>query len=502
MRLPRLLLAIGALCAAAPVARAQLHVAVRVSPVADLAHQLDCITATIHQCGTADYRALWRERFLRSAADTAAAREWITLRRRYAVDHRIDTASADAVGRQYRRISLAERWRLAGLQARSWADYDERLALLLLPQDRARVAAVVAHFRPRFTAWWEAESRGRLTRGRDSVATLLDGPELRALLAGARRFYGATGPGSDTVTLTLVSRPGLVPGGTSAEVVEGWAVQELTPTASAAREAGVTLHEVAHLMLSLASDTTRAAVAAGLARAGVEGRAVRSLLDEGLATAFGNGLVERTVRPVATWAAYVQRPRSFYDDDVIDAAGKALMPVLDSLLRAGATLREPATVDAIRRAVVTAMGPRLLGPRALLHDVWGFIDDDVAEPFEVSRALQRGLRAGNFSLGVDSTGGMPRETLQRDPLVGAVVVAPASALARLAERGAFRASEVAAMRRAAAAGPVLYGARRANGARTWVIVARTSAEAIPLVERMVALERDADGVVGPPPAMQ
>ena len=110
------------------------------------------------------------------------------------------------------------------------------------------------------------------------------------------------------------------------------------------------------------------------------------------------------MRPAATWASYVERPRSFYNDDVIDAAGKALMPVLDSLLRAGATLREPATIGAIRRA--------------------------------------------------------------------------------------------------AAAGPVLYGARRAHGARTWVIVARTSAEAIPLVERMVALERDADGVVGPPPVLQ
>lgn len=499
--LQRAVAALGTLCALcvlAPAARAQLHVAVRVSPVADLAHQLDCVTGVIHACGTADYRALWRERFLRDGADTAAAREWQALRARYAVDQEIETGVADAVGRQLRRVSLAERWRLAGLQARSWDDYQERLALLLLPSDRARVAAVTAHFRPRFTAWWDAEARDRLTRARDSVAALVDGPALRGLLAGARRFYGATGAGSDTVTLTLVSRPGLVRGATSAEVVEGWAVQELTPTASPARETGVTLHEVAHLMLSLASDTARAAVAAELARAGVEGRAVRSLLDEGLATAFGNGLVERTVRPAATWASYVERPRSFYDDDVIDAAGKALMPVLDSLLRAGATLREPAAVAAIRGALVAAMGPRLLSPRALLHDVWGFIDDGVAEPFEVSRALQRGLRAGNYSLSVDSTGGMPTEVLRRDPWIGAVVVAPADAMARLAARGAFRASEVAAIRRAAATRPVLYGARRANGARTWVIAARSAAEARPLVERLAALARDADGVVPAP----
>ena len=145
------------------------------------------------------------------------------------------------------------------------------------------------------------------------------------------------------------------------------------------------------------------------------------------------------------------------------------------------------------------MGPRLLSPRALLHDVWGFVDGGVAEQFEVTRALQRGLRAGNFSLSVDSTGGMPTEPLARDPWIGAVVVAPAAALAQLAGRGAFRAAEVAAIRRAAAAGPVLYGARRANGARTWLIVARSSAEAIPLVERLAALERDADGVVGPSP---
>jgi hypothetical protein len=42
---------------------------------------------------------------------------------------------------------------------------------------------------------------------------------------------------------------------------------------------------------------------------------------------------------------------------------------------------------------------------------------------------------------------------------------------------------------------VLYGARRANGARTWVVVARSSAEAKPLVERLAALPRDRDGPV-------
>jgi hypothetical protein len=42
---------------------------------------------------------------------------------------------------------------------------------------------------------------------------------------------------------------------------------------------------------------------------------------------------------------------------------------------------------------------------------------------------------------------------------------------------------------------VLYGARRANGARTWVVVARSSAEAAPLIERLGALDRDMDGVV-------
>jgi hypothetical protein len=41
---------------------------------------------------------------------------------------------------------------------------------------------------------------------------------------------------------------------------------------------------------------------------------------------------------------------------------------------------------------------------------------------------------------------------------------------------------------------VLYGARRANGARTWVVVARSSAEAKPLLERLVALPEDRDGV--------
>jgi hypothetical protein len=48
------------------------------------------------------------------------------------------------------------------------------------------------------------------------------------------------------------------------------------------------------------------------------------------------------------------------------------------------------------------------------------------------------------------------------------------------------------------AGPVLYGARRANGARTWVLVARSADEARALLERLAALDHDADGAVGAP----
>jgi hypothetical protein len=485
-----------ALCALAPVAAgAQLHVAVRVSPVADLSHQIDCVARVIGACATADYTALWRERFLRDAADSAALESWRALRERYGAGVQIETGTQDAVGRELRWVTLGERWRLAGLQARSFDDYRERLALLLLPQDRARAIDALSRFRPRFQAWWDAEARDGLVRGRDSLGVLLARADLRAVVDGAQRFYGATAMRDDTLSLTLVARPGRVRGSTSAELVAGAAVQELLPGASPAREVGVTLHELAHLLLSVAPDSTRQAIAAELARAGVPGRAARALLDEGLATAFGNGLVERALRPTAQFAAYAERPRSFYNDDVIDAAGKALLPVLDSLLRAGATLREPATLQAIQRALATAMGPGLLRPRALLHDLWGFVDERVAEPREVARALQRELNVGNYSVAMDSAGGMPRETLQRDAWIGAVVVAPAASLARLAARGAFEAREVAAMRRAAAAGPVLYGARRANGARTWVIVARSAREAGPLVARLAALERDADGVV-------
>ena len=93
---------------------------------------------------------------------------------------------------------------------------------------------------------------------------------------------------------------------------------------------------------------------------------------------------------------------------------------------------------------------------------------------------------------------MPTTALRRDPWIGAIVVAPASALPRLAARGAFHASELPGIRRAAAAGPVLYGAHRTNGARTWVVVARSAAEAQPLLERLAALERDVAGAVAAP----
>ena len=96
----RLLRSLLALFACAPAAGSQLHVAVRVSPVADLAHRLDCVAEVIRACGTADYQQLWRDRFLRDAADSAALGAWRTLRERYAVDVEVQSSAADAVGRE------------------------------------------------------------------------------------------------------------------------------------------------------------------------------------------------------------------------------------------------------------------------------------------------------------------------------------------------------------------------------------------------------------------
>ena len=123
------------------------------------------------------------------------------------------------------------------------------------------------------------------------------------------------------------------------------------------------------------------------------------------------------------------------------------------------------------------------------------MDGEVADPFEVARQFQRTFRPGVFSMSVDSAGGAPTSAFRYDPWIGAIVVARTQSLATLAARGAFRTSEVAAITRAADRGPALYGARRTNGARTWVIVARSAAEARALVERLAGLGRDVDGVV-------
>lgn len=501
---------VGALLGVARPAAGQPRVVVRTSPVADLVHQLDCVSGAILDCGAADYHELWRGRLLRDRADSAALAAWRGVRQRVQSRGGLALPGRDAVGAASAVPTPDQRWRAAALGATDFVDYRARLGALLAADERRRADRALEHFRLRFLVWWDLAARDRLAATRDSLTALLDGPALRPLLDAAWRFYDAdTGAharshaGADSlaaapgapITVTLVARPGVRRRRTSAEMIGAVGRQEVMLDAVPSREVGVTLHEAAHALLARMPEPARRAVALQLGRAGLEGRAVRSLLDEGLATAFGNGLVLRRVRPPAWWAAYLARRQSFYDDPIIDAAGRALVAPLDSLLAAGATLADPRTVTALHAALAAALGPRLTSPRALLHDLWGVVDARVADAATVPRALQAALLPGNYVFTVAPVEQARLTPVERDPLLGVVLVAPAVALDALAARGLVPARDLPALRQAARRGPVLWGARRAGGGRSWLVVARSAAEARPLLERLAALDRDAEGLV-------
>ncbi|MES2180392.1 MAG: hypothetical protein V4550_21250 [Gemmatimonadota bacterium] len=477
-----------ALMPSEPLTAQSLRVTVRASEASNFLYQLDCVSEAIAPCGRTDFSALWEAELLRSKADSNALAEWRRLRARYQRYVAIDSQGTP------RGLDLGEGIRIAGFQSESVDAFLLRLDLLVLPEDRARWSRAARHFWPMFDRWWQREAASGLQRFADSTRALLERDAIRRQLGDFAAFYHAELPANDSVTMTLIVRPNLVRASLSGQQIGNYSVVEFLPGESPTRRLSVVLHELAHFIFRQAPeyDGLRSRfVAVG----GKGAMAAYNLLNEGLATIFGNGMIERSMRSPESWQRYRSTPRSFYNNPSIDTIAKGLLSWMDSVVTRRGTLYDSAWVPEYVARVSALLGKDIDSPRLQLGESFVFVDDALG----ASRRIRDAARS---TLGIASLYGSsaPMRSfspamIARPPGLAGIMVIAAPGVSVLARHKLIDARSAAAIGSAARAGSVLFVVQQASGAPLYLIVARDVVGAERELKRLAALPTVQPGIV-------
>src|SRR5262249_20526864 len=119
------------------------------------------------------------------------------------------------------------------------------------------------------------------------------------------------------------------------------------------------------------------------------------LLNESLAAALGNGIVERMLRPADRFEKYRKQNRSFYDDEAIDKVAKAILPSLEERLTHGRTLYDEDFVTDYVRLAREGLGDLAKQPAQGLRIMIAAVLDASLKP--AFRRLRSGVGGGSVS---------------------------------------------------------------------------------------------------------
>jgi hypothetical protein len=299
----------------APVHAAGFSFTVSARFFANLAYHLDCLSGEIH-CADDAFHAFWDVGW--TPEDSAALAEWKHVRDAYEVSATLPgPVRTSPLPLPDASLDFDSRLRMASLLSLTASDYRQNLRILLPPADAERIARAAEHFAPRFDAFWKTTGEAVGTRFRAGLLAMLQQGDLPTIVARAARFYGTPlGDGSpidfDLIVLPTVSKH------SSGEQVMGHGIVEVGSDETPQQRMDVVCHELFHYFYGTRSPEQQAALMTRFLDAADSLSVVAyALLDESVATALGNGVIDHAVNP-PDYARRLAREQGFYSVHSID----------------------------------------------------------------------------------------------------------------------------------------------------------------------------------------
>lgn len=363
-------------------AQAKIKVDVNYSPLANLVYQLDCISGHLHHCSKANYQKLWDDKIAVSKIDKKMVTSWGKLMELYKPELELAKSGTRAVTGRFEGVKLATKIRIASFQSDNLNQYLEKLDLVTLPSDKGKIVAILKHFDPKFQKWWKKSAQSKGSTFIKSSKKLLKSKKITEKLNQFFDFYQVDLPDGYEVTFNFFYRPDIVKEPTSGQQIENYSTTEFLPKEKASERLDVVIHELCHFFLEN-SDQDRFAIFQKqfIDLKDLSAMSAYNLMNESLATVFGNGMINRIYKNDKSWAEYKEKPQSFYNNYHIDKAAKALLPLLDQHLKHKKTIYSKGFVGEYVSELKKAFGDELSAPRLLLTEMVLLGDSKFGGPF-------------------------------------------------------------------------------------------------------------------------
>lgn len=418
--------------AASPNAVAQTLTA-RYTPIANFAYQLDCVANVLPSCaGRNDYAKLWRETFAIDPAASNEVKRWRELRREHS---RMAQPNFSLIqpGWPYSTIAPDSRVIGAGLGARDLSDYQSRLSLLMHDSLSAEASEVVAILYRPFERWWNANLTPPGHVKAQEIIARMNRDDMRDELKKLNALYGNPPGARREALLHLMFRPGRVDAGhTGGQNIGVDSFAEFMADEDLRYRIPVIVHEYAHFVFGTTTISQAKTLRAAIIKEGGEvGGPAWGLINEGLATAIGNGRVQRLLISAPAFEQFAKQEGSFYNEPFIDGTGKALLPVLDQMVTNGTSIHDAGFAKRYVELLKNTFGARLNAPSAHFNELVIVIDPAL----DSDRAMQlwgKHIRSDSrWNYNATCCGKEFLDNLNAQSGVARVMLVPAASVARI-----------------------------------------------------------------------
>ncbi len=472
-----------------------------VSKTSNLVHQINCL-ADINCNDSGNYQNLWKDspELGLKTEDDAQLAKWRELYRKYNGEIAVQSEQQNNAKLAYPlsagnndKISLNNRLRIAALNSTNWEEYRRAVELLVLPKDAHEFVAVVRHFSSRFDEWWQKSNSEKFLneRGKQYIASI-EKHQLLELTEKAAVFYEAQIPESYQVGFHLLFRP--ANDSVFGEQIENHALIEVREKESLEEKIPVVIHELAHHLFRLAPLRQQEKLLGSFLGANqIYSLAAYNLLDEALATAIGNGLVAKRLMSEKDFAAYKERPNSFYIDDAVDRAGKAVFPLVEQRINQNSSLYAGDFAPEYLELIGTAFGEEINSPLLALKTLT-IISNPELRP--VAQKLRNIVFPGNYSRFSPFNAENGWDFIKQNSELSPIIIVQKNELQQLKpQQRVLSAADIEKIGKVAAGkNNFVYGARRSPKATAYVFVGTDVPALEKLVEEFFKRKTGFDGV--------
>ncbi|PKL75513.1 MAG: hypothetical protein CVV27_14980 [Candidatus Melainabacteria bacterium HGW-Melainabacteria-1] len=461
----------------------------------NLFYQLDCLAGQGY-CSEAAYRSLWQTLGW-NREDEAALAKWKMLKLRYGQQLQLSNPEKDLpLPPRFDGIRIWDKVREAGLNARNRQELLLNLAAVMRPTDAEDLGEILFGFEARFDVWWRDSGQALAEAGGTAFVEQLQQHQLPDLIERASRFYQAKLSSRSVFAFNFLARPTGGEPSFNGEQLENHSLIEVMPSTQGLNtNLDVTLHELCHYFYArVGREEERRLMAHFAAAQRPEAIAAYNLLNEALATAIGNGLVNRLLMGESRFDAYLRREGSFYNDPFLDPLAKAIYPRVEQALVQAEHLSDAGFVMDYLALAERTLGERLRSPMPLLRTMAAAYDGPQLAP--VLQDLQRRLRVG-ASWGANGLDARARGTFETFSALSGVLLLRHTEVSKLSDwEQLLGKSNIDEIKRLAPQKlSMVYGIRRNPSSYVFVMIAPHAQGFNPLIERLANADTVFEGLL-------